>query len=353
MMKQIYVLLITCLLPLCSSGQKPTQTTGPANDPALQISQYIRRIFQDKKGNLWFGTNNDGICRYRAGQEQPLDYFLKGTAVRGMLEDERGIWFATSRGIFLCAANTESDNKPLFTNLTVRDGLPDDGVWSVCKDKNGIIWFGTEEGACRYDGKTFTSFPLPVPEVKEYPTGIQRAKIIWDIEEDKNGDIWFATYGGLYRYDTHLGTPAGNGMLQTDSRPALTNYKAKEGLGTDFVFSIFEDKKGDLWFGTRNGIVKYGWTVFADFKVSEEPARSSCELQNKAGHLWFYTLRKGVSRYDGKTLTHYAEADGLSNLFVQSIFEDRSGKLWFGTGAGLFRFDGTRFVNITKTGPWN
>ncbi|MBX2981523.1 MAG: hypothetical protein KF843_02525 [Flavobacteriales bacterium] len=50
---------------------------GPAQE---QISEYIRRMFQDREGNIWFGTNGDGVCRYDG---RSLVYYLAGTTVRG------------------------------------------------------------------------------------------------------------------------------------------------------------------------------------------------------------------------------------------------------------------------------
>ena len=61
-------------------------------DPSIQLSAFIRRMFQDKDGNIWFGTNGDGVIRYD-GKE--LIYFFeregfRGAAVRGMLQDDKG-----------------------------------------------------------------------------------------------------------------------------------------------------------------------------------------------------------------------------------------------------------------------
>ena len=67
-----------------------------------QISAFVRRIFQDKSGNLWFGTNGDGVIRYDGDS---LEYFsinegFGGVAVRGIVEDKKGnVWFVTNGGV--------------------------------------------------------------------------------------------------------------------------------------------------------------------------------------------------------------------------------------------------------------
>ena len=79
-----------------------------------RISEFVRRIFQDKSGNLWFGTNGDGVIRYNGDS---LEYFsvyegFGGFAVRGIVEDKEGnVWFGTSGGV------TKYDGES-FTNFT-------------------------------------------------------------------------------------------------------------------------------------------------------------------------------------------------------------------------------------------
>ena len=73
---------------------------------------------------------------------------------------------------------------------------------------------------------------------------------------------------------------------------------------------------------------------------------------DQAGDLWFSTLADGVTRYDGTTFTVYRQLGGLDRTHVQGILQDKDGTMWFGCSGGLFRLDGTSFVNVTKNGPW-
>src|ERR1041384_7863883 len=114
--------------------------------PAPQISQYIRRIFQDSKGNLWFGTLSDGVARYDG---KTLTYFARkegfcGETVRGMLEDKDGnVWFATSGGA--CRYDGKS-----FGAITRNDGLSSNEVSCILLARNGMLWIGTESGVYKY-----------------------------------------------------------------------------------------------------------------------------------------------------------------------------------------------------------
>ena len=162
-----------------------------------QLCHWVRRIFEDSRGNLWFGTGTYGVMRYDG---YTLEYITKdkgfgGTAVRGIVEDEDGnVWFGTGSGI------SKYDGKT-FTNYTKKDGLISNDVWSITIDRNGMIWIGTYDGLSMFDGNVFTTVNIPQPNVK-YPTPMLSEDRISCIREDKKGVLWFGTDGvGIWKYD--------------------------------------------------------------------------------------------------------------------------------------------------------
>lgn len=101
---------------------------------------------------------------------------------------------------------------------------------------------------------------------------------------------------------------------------------------------MLEDKSGNLWFGTNNGgVTKYDGKTFTHFTVKEGLSNNNVRsiLEDASGHLWFGTGGGGVNKFDGKTFTHYTVKEGLSDDFVESLMEDRSGNIWVGTSNGL------------------
>jgi ligand-binding sensor domain-containing protein len=72
----------------------------------------------------------------------------------------------------------------------------------------------------------------------------------------------------------------------------------------------------------------------------------SCSFHDKAGNHWFGTSGEGVYRYNGKTFAQFTVADGLSNNNVWCILEDKSGMIWFGTTDGPCYYDGTKIVRV-------
>jgi ligand-binding sensor domain-containing protein len=160
---------------------------------------------------------------------------------------------------------------------------------------------------------------------------------------DKNGTLWFATWEGIVRYDGKL----------------FTNVTLTEGLRRFHVFSILEDKAGNLWFGTiRGGVYRYDGRSFTLFTAGDGLASNvvMCMLDDQAGNIWFGTDH-GVSRYDGKSFTNFTMKDGLSGNSVNSMVRDKAGKLWFGTSGGVSWYDpspslrpgGKTFTEFTDT----
>lgn len=312
---------------------------GIKPDVSLQVSEYIRRMLQDKNGNIWFGTNGDGVARYDG---KTLVYFtlkdgLSGTAVRGLFEDKEGnIWFGTSGGV------SKYDGKT-FVNFTTKEGLDDNNVWSLYGDKAGNIWVGTERGVSKYnpsdktDEKPFKHFQMPSSTVQN-PKPVFSPKLVWGFLEDKKGNMWLCSDGlGVYKYE-----PSTN---------RFTNFTEKDGLCDNVVMCILEDKNGNIWFGTRfGGVSHYDGKSFTNFTTNNGLSSNFIHtiMEDKTSYIWFSALGGGICRYDGKSFTNYNAKNGLTNLYVQSILEDKSGRLWFGSGAGLFRFDGKTFFNVTK-----
>ncbi|MBL7738922.1 MAG: hypothetical protein JNK14_06855 [Chitinophagaceae bacterium] len=71
-----------------------------------------------------------------------------------------------------------------------------------------------------------------------------------------------------------------------------------------------------------------------------------CALQDKVGNLWFGTTENGLYKYDGKSFKQFLVADGLNSNNIYSILEDKDGKIWIGTEAGLCLYDGKTFAKI-------
>ena len=71
--------------------------------------------------------------------------------------------------------------------------------------------------------------------------------------------------------------------------------------------------------------------------------------EDKTGNLWFGTIDAGAWRYDGKSLTNFTVKDGLGSNAIWTIYKDKAGNLWFGTdGGGVCKYDGKSFIDFKK-----
>lgn len=298
------------------------------------ISEYVRRIFQDSKGNLWFGTNSDGLAMFDGKNLSYLNVRegLSGSQITGILEEKNGIlWFATNNGITRYNPSEELAVKKNMHLFTEKEGLSSSSTWNIFQDSKGTIWAGTSEGLCRFNGKTFESFP------------IQGAEKSWvrSITEDKQGNLWIAT--------------ADKGAFKFNGK-TVERFSKKDGLCSNDLTCILADRNGNLWFGSMDGgLSKFNGKSFRNFSSEKEIGNNEVWTiyEDPEGTIWFTSEGFGIYSYvDGK-LTHFGEKEGLHIRTAQSIFRDRSKRLWIGGGSGVAAYLGGRFTPVTKDGPWD
>lgn len=308
--------------------------SAPDSDTTL-VSQYVRSIFQDTKGNLWFGTIDEGVVKYDG---RSLVYFSNPdgficTSVVAINEDKRGnLWFGTDQGVY------KYDGK-VFKNYNQKDGLNyiDISRKSILVDKSGTIWVGTHSGVYRYDpsadsngGQSFSLFQQ-LPPIN-----------VAGIMDDNSGNIWFASSGkGVFRYDGK----------------SIINIAEKDGLGENYAGGMAQDNAGNMWFTMKNGICKYDGKTITGYTAKDGIGGTEIWgiIIEQSGIIWV-TARGSTTRFDPSqplptAFTVFTPENGLT-CCVQSMFQDKSGRMWWGTGQGLYRFDGKRFFQVKKNGPW-
>lgn len=151
------------------------------------------------------------------------------------------------------------------------------------------------------------------------------------IKQDAKGNIWFATWKGMIKYD---GT-------------TFTNVTRDVSLSR--FFSVLEDRKGNFWFGSiGSGVYYYDGKTFRNYTTKNGLAnnRVTYIYEDKLGNIWFGT-EGGASCYNGKKFINFTVKDGLPNNDVNSIIQDHSGRIWFGTRGAACFYDGSKFSKIT------
>jgi len=252
-------------------------------------------VLEDRKGNLWFASKDSGVYLLPSGQTTFQHFTTKQGLASNMVlhiyEDRAGnIWFGASR----------YDGKS-FRNFTTKDGFPSNSIRLLLEDKTGKLWFGAQgENMFVYDGKTFT-----VLKNKDGKTFTN----VWGITEDRKGNFWFgATIIEDKRGDTSF---ISQGLWRYDGS-TYTRVSQKGAYG------IIEDKNGNIW------------TTGAD-----EPPR--------IGQAWSFSRYDQKSLYDKKpTVTEIKSQPGM----LLGILEDAKGNIWFGSGGGVYRYDGKTITDF-------
>ena len=341
----------------------------PEPDNIKSISSHdITSIFQDSKGILWIGTNN-GLNRYDFKTESFKRYLhdandpnsLSNNNIYSIMEDKSGtLWFGTHD-----ALNKYNRNKDNFSTLKIRIGdklvktSTYDNVESIScmlQDYKGNLWIGIWDGLINMDsnGNILKQFIY-----KEGNTDAIGFKSISSIYEDKEKFIWIGTNGnGLYKYDPSTGKF--DHYLSNDSDSKTISY--------NYINVIFQDNYNDIWIGTKNGLNKYNPqnnTFIRIFNNSEKPLSIiNNEIlsitQDKSGLIWIGS-NGGISRfYKPTNKFYYFQKDNrvtsysLSNNRINSVFIDKKENMLVGTLDGLdYIINGEKHIINYRTDPHN
>jgi ligand-binding sensor domain-containing protein len=309
-LKSIILLCFLTIFTSCGGQHKKTtenktQVAKTIGEPVSRLVKSIGFIFQDNQNNLWFASDGEGLFRYDG--KSTLQFTERngmcGNFVRLIEQKEGGLLsISTSKGIcsfdgkqFRRILSTESRiEMPQTSKLTKSYSQNPYAVYCSYIDSKGNTWFGTESrGVCKYDGQTFTWL-----DNEELGLAVRA------ISEDKNGNIWIGNNGnGLFRYDGKTLTNITK-EYKLENPDFKSTLKAKEGTLAR-VWTLANDKKGDLWIGTVDA---------------------------------------GLWKYNGSTLRNYTIKDGLISNSILSVFCDNMGNLWIGTDKGVSKYDGKSFT---------
>jgi len=198
-------------------------------------SNNIRVLHIDKSNILWIGTFGGGLSKYENstftnysfGNDEAQNY------VHSLYKDSKdNLWIGTGLGI-------KKMSKGIITAYP-NSNICNPYIGSITEDKNGNIWFGTDQCVIKYNGIDFKSITQE--------DGLS-SNIIYLLHINRNNKLWIGTNKGLDKVSFNS-----YGQIQS-----IKNYNIAEGFkGVECNSrSIFEDKKGNLWIGSVNGLIKY------------------------------------------------------------------------------------------------
>ena len=314
-------------------------------DPSSLGTNSLYGIYRDSKKNMWVGSFSGGIDlvnwdnrKFPHFRHNSSPYSLSDNHVLCIYEDfENNLWIATDGGgLNLFDRRTEQ-----CTHYLHQPGNPSsicgNYVLRVIEDSKGNLWIGTwADGLTVYNRRknTYRQFWSRADD----PHGLSNNNV-WALCEDRQHRMWVGTYGGgLEQYDAVHGSFVHYRHRDDDER-SLTNDK---------VHSILEDSKGRLWIGTDGGGLDLFNPIagtFAHYRHTENK-NSLCSnyvtnvTEDREGNIWVSTT-DGMSRFEvnANRWTTFTTRDGLPDEVVFGILEDSTGNFWISTNKGVCRMD--------------
>jgi ligand-binding sensor domain-containing protein/signal transduction histidine kinase len=334
-------------------------------NPSSLSSNNITCVAIDNSDNLWIGTDGEGVNRFNISSRKFSTYKNNPADNHSLSENDvttiycdraSNVWMGTiNEGLnkFENAGGTFTryQNDPANAN-----SISQNSVLSICEDAQGTLWIGTlDQGLNAFNKITGNFISYKNNSLDNCDNSSISSNRIWSIYADRAGALWIGTKNGVSILDKSL------------KRFETVNFNSA-GQNSS-VYSIFEDSQGTLWFGMfGDGLIsapknsplkKY---LHADSgnpnSISNNNVFSICE--DKDGLLWIGTL-DGLNTFDKKTekFTVYKnnsnDKSSLSNNYVRTVYCAPSGIVWIGTyGGGLNSFNkATGKFTVYKNDPSN
>jgi len=322
---------------------------------------FVTSIFTDDAGQIWLGEQGNrqlgGLWLFKRDSLIRLPLSTGGvTAITGGGDGTGELWVGTGRqGVFL--VQREERGAKLIEHLTFENtagGLRSNQINSVFRDGEGVVWFGTDRGVCRYDRESFRAMTV---------SGNSQSNFVRSLLQTKSGEVWSGTNRGLFKL--------------IDGGRSASAVEVGE-LQTRSVYDLFEDGAGAVWAATSNGLFVKAKTSASFVRVASPP-ETSITIENEAaiaeqsppessaneaenlksqisnpksresvraianfrGHVYAAFYEHGLERIEGDKRVPVLTDAAAQRAICLAAEGDQA--LWFGTSEGeLWRYDGSQ-----------
>ena len=360
-------------------GYRITQYRHDPKNPNSLGEDFIVLLFEDRRGGIWAGSA-DGTLNRLDPDSGSFSHYRLPRSIWAAAEDSHGVvWVGGMTSLHRldpgAAAFRDYD---LGENLFRGAG----GIRAIHPDPGGTLWLGTDFGLIQFDPATGAGlrYVRNSPDRRQYDTRpvIASGKLgkpplntgqsagnsfdrstelfvrgwgmtpdpsgVDTVFSDPGGSVWLGTFSGIHVFNSRDGKPA---FLRND--PADSHS-----LSANEIWSIAQDREGNLWVGVKGGGVNRlseRATRFGAWRHDPADPNSLAADNVRAiagdrnGSVWLGTYTAGVDRFEPSSgkFVHYSHdpknSGSLDHDQVYSVYEDRSGTLWVGTPSGINRHD--------------
>ncbi|MCF8403906.1 MAG: histidine kinase [Bacteroidales bacterium] len=304
-------------LNLLHNGDNKFQVwkANPGNIKSISGNR-IWSLLEDRQGLIWIGTYGGGLNSIDKKSGEIKNYLhnkhinsLSNNRVMAMYEDSRGILWVGTRGGGLNKFDKNSNAfKSYLHDPEDSTSLISNTVLAINEDWQGNIWVGTYLGGLSKFNSSKDSF-TNYCYVEDKPDCISNNNV-WAILFDNENRMWLGTQGGL------------NWATEKNGQITFRNITTKQGLPSNVIFGLQQDRKGNIWMSTFRGIAKLRLNK-AKWITEENHAIESLESDP----------------FDPAIVAYY-EHDGIhGNEFNQGAsYKDKQGNIYFGGLKGMTYF---------------
>ncbi|HEY2153869.1 MAG TPA: two-component regulator propeller domain-containing protein [Vicinamibacterales bacterium] len=290
---------------------------------------------EDNDGTVWIGRayprNGTGsLCQVQDTDLRCLGSFdgIPSFNANSSLADRDGtLWIGGDTLLLRWAHGTPTVYRP--PGLAGNAGIH--GVGSLAQSADGGLWVGIGKagpglGLQRFIEGRWQSFDTPT----FHGSSVQ----VTALHADRGGALWVGTYDrGIYR-------------IRGD---VVDHFDRSHGLSGDHTYGITEDREGNVWVVTTQGVDRFAETPVASVSVAEglcSPEAISV-IASRDGSIWTGG-DGGLTRLRDGSVTCFRSGHELPGSQVTSLFEDHAGRLWVGLDQGLWVYEGGRFQMVTR-----
>jgi len=296
----------------------------------------IFALVEDREGSIWAGSSGppDGkLCEIRNGSVRCYPEMGGVThGVFGLHEDSKGnLWAGLETGVWRWRPGP-----PEFYSVP---GLLNDRMQGMTNAEDGALLIATTGAVMRLaDGKAEVVYRFPAAR-----PGFRVLRML----RDRDGGLWVG--------------PAGRGIVHIH-QGRTDVFSQLDGLSGDDIFDFFEDREGNVWVGTINGLDRFRELPVVTYSrnqgLSEIPWAGL--IATREGSVWFATLN-GLNRLNQAQVTVYRQHrgsagvreigdSGLPDEGVGSLFQDSRGRIWVSTLTGIGYMEKNRFIRTAAPG---
>ena len=307
--------------------------------------QITRDPHGDEAGNIWLGTDGDGVWRYDGkawinySTPDGLAFHRVGPIASGT---DGTVWFGTSAG------GVSAYDETSLVNYARADGLAWDDVWAGAAGPDGSVWCATmvmgysrrsdtPGGVSRFDGTNFVTY-RQADGLAGNRSGALRF--------GPDGKLWIATLGG------------GISVFGQDHQ--FKTLTLPGGFDANFVYNVDFAPDGSAWCGTQDGVFRYDGASFDHFTMANGlPDSRGSVLVDRKGGVWRLSNLSGGASYlspealkpgGTRSFVNFGPNEGLLGYVMATSgrHETSGGAFWVGTSSGVFAFDGGRFSPLPR-----